>query len=341
MQNYNSKFKFLKNLKKELPEIQRNIFLAKHTTFHIGGRARYFFEAKDKEGLIKAILAAKKFRLPFFILGKGSNLLVADEGYRGLIINFQFSIFNFSRFHRGSSMAKPSGQSIFNSKIFKIVAGAGLSLRKLVNASVDRGLTGLEWAVGIPGTVGGAIWGNAGAFGSSMKDIVKSVEIIEIADDKIQNSKFQIPNKFKIQNSKFKILQNKDCKFGYRKSIFKKNKNLIILSAVLEFKKGEKNKIKEKMIEFSNYRKKTQPLNFPSVGSIFKNPKGFFAAELIEKCGLKGKRVGNAKISEKHANFIVNLGGAKATDVKKLIILAKEKIKKKFKIELKEEIQHL
>jgi len=257
-------------------------------------------------------------------LGKGSNILVADKGYKGLLINFQFSIFNF--------------QSISNSKIFKIVAGTGLSLGKLVNTSVDRRLTGLEWAVGIPGTVGGAIWGNAGAFGKSIANIIKEVKVFDAKELRIKNYELR------------------DCKFGYRDSIFRHKKNLIILSVTLKLKKGEKKEIKEKMIEFLNYRKRTQPLNYPSAGSIFKNPKLFKkfselekfnkngqipAAWLIGKCGLKGKRIGNAQISKKHANFIVNLGNAKAADVKRLINLAKKKVKNKFKIELKEEIQYL
>jgi len=387
MQDYNSKFKILKNLKKELPGIQKNISLAKQTTFHIGGRARYFFEAKSKKDLIKAVSAAKKFKLPFFILGNGSNTLVADEGYRGLVIKI-----------------KNLKLKIKNSTI---KTDAGVSLSRLINISVEKGLTGLEWAIGIPGTVGGAIYGNAGAFGYSMADVVKSVEVLEIPDfqffhsdpvgilrdprgtifplgsrwdptgsqrdnfsTRIPLGSYGIPegqfsNKFQIPNSKFqiKILKNRDCQFGYRDSIFKCNKNLIILSAELQLKKGKKNKIKEKMKEYLNYRKETQPLNFPSAGSVFKNQKSkiknqkllieypelkafnrkseISAGWLIEKCGLKGKRIGQAKISEKHANFIVNLGNAKAADVKKLINLAKRKVKNKFKIKLKEEIQYL
>jgi len=292
-----------KNIQKLLPGVQKNFLLKKYTTFRIGGKVQYFFAAKNKKEIIKAVTVAKKLDLPFFILGRGSNLLVSDKGFKGIVINFQFSIFNFQK--------------------NKIFAGAGTPLGRLVNVSAEKSLTGLEWAIGIPGTIGGAVYGNAGAFGKSMKDIVSEVEIF---DSKTQ---------------KIKIFGNKKCKFSYRNSIFKKNPNLIILSVVLKLKKGDKKTIKEKIQEYSKYRIKTQPLNFSSAGSIFKNPPGTSVGYLIEQCGLKGKRIGNVKISEKHANFIINLGKGKAKDVMKLIKLIKKEIKKKFKIELEEEIQFL
>ena len=254
-------------------KFRKNVPLKNYTTFKIGGPAKYFFEAKRKEELIEAIKLAKKLELPFFILGGGSNLLVSDKGFDGLVIKF--------------------GQPL--------------------SSYVSKGL---EWAVGIPGTVQGAVWSNAGAFEKSMKDVVKEVEVFDTKTEKIKNFK------------------SKDCKFGYRDSIFKKNKNLIILSVKIKSKKSNRKKIKQ----YLDYRKKTQPLNFPSAGSIFKNPRGFFAADLIERCGLRGKRIGKVKISEKHANFIVNLGNGKAKDVKKLIKLGKQKVKSKFGIVLKEEI---
>ena len=257
-------------------EIKRNVVLAKYTTFRIGGKAKYFFVAKNKDEIIKAVKWAKNKNLPFFILGGGSNLLVSDKGYRGLVIKY------------------------------------GIPLSSYV-------LKNLDWAVGIPGTIQGAVYGNAGAFGKSMEDNVKSVEV------------------FDIKTNKIKIFKNKDCRFSYRNSVFKKNKNLIIISAKIKFQKSNPDKIKQ----YLNYKKDTQPLNFPSAGSIFKNPKGFTAGELVEKCGLNGKRIGDVKVSEKHANFIVNLGNGKAKDVIKLIKLIKTKVKNKFKINLEEEIQFL
>ena len=309
------------------PGIKKNILLKNCTTFKIGGKAKYFFIAKTQKDLISAVKTAKKNNLPFFILGQGSNLLVSDRGYNGLVINFQFSIFNFQK--------------------NKIIAGGGAPLGKLVTASAEKNLTGLEWAAGIPGTVGGAIFGNTGAFGKSMKDIIKGVEVFDAKTGKIKNFK------------------NKNCKFGYKNSIFKKNKKLIILSALLKLKKSRKEEIKRKIKKYLNYRKEKQPLNFLSAGSVFKNfipgqneisgagpalktawkdfreKEMIPAAYLIEKCNLKGKRLGNVKISEKHANFIINLGQGKAEDVIKLIKLAKRKVKNKFGIFLKEEIQYL
>ena len=332
-----SKINF-QEIKKLLPEIKKNVLLKNYTTFKIGGRAKYFFEAKNKEDLIKAISLAKKFKLPFFILGGGSNLLVSDKGFKGLVIKIQNTKYKIQN--------------------TKIMAEVGVMLGELVNVSAKTGLSGLEWAVGIPGTVGGAIHGNAGAFGKSMKNVVKEVEVFDLSNEKI------------------KTFKNKDCQFDYRESIFKKNKNLIILSTKLKLKKEKKSKIERKMREYLNYRKENQHLNLPSAGSVFKNyelrlqpahhppeksgpiknyelvkefpelrefnKKNLIpAAWLIEKCGLKGKKIGGAKISEKHANFIVNLGEAKAEDVKKLINLAKKKVKNKFSITLEEEIQFL
>ena len=288
---------------KLLPGIQKNIPLKNYTTFKIGGRAKYFFQAKSKEELIKAIKFAQSAKLSFFILGGGSNVLVSDEGYDGLVINFQFSISNFQK--------------------DKITAGAGTKLEELVKASARTGLAGLEWAAGIPGTVGGAIHNNVAAFDNSVADVVKSVEVFDVSEPKIKN------------------IEAKNCQFSYKQTIFKENKNLIILSCILQLKPGKVKEIEQKIKHFLDYREKNHPLKFPSAGCIFKNPSGISAGELIEKCGLKGRKSGGAMISEKHANFIVNLDGAQAKDVLSLINLIKKEVKKKFDVELKEEIQFL
>jgi len=304
-----------KNIKKLLSGVKENVSLKNYSTFRIGGKAEYFFIAKSKDELVSAILIAKKLKLPLFILGNGSNLLISDKGFNGLVIRLQVTGFRL--------------------KMNAIYAEAGVFLNRLVSLALENNLSGLEWAAGIPGTLGGAIYGNAGAFGKSMGDNIKEVEVLDIRD------------------LRFKIYDLRKCKFGYRDSIFKKKNNLIILSAEIKLRKGNKKEIKDKMKEYLDYRKRNQPLNFPSIGSIFKNPspaqiskkfmagRGFSAGELIEKCGLKGKKIGNVKISEKHANFIINLGNGKAADVKKLINLAKKKVKEKFGINLKEEIQYL
>ncbi|MCG2699968.1 UDP-N-acetylmuramate dehydrogenase [Candidatus Parcubacteria bacterium] len=293
---------------KDLPGIKENISMAEYTTFKIGGPAKYFFVAKNPKALVQAIKVAKKNHLPFFIFGGGSNLLVSDRGYKGLVIKIQNSKLKIKN---------------HNSRLETIYAEAGAILSSVVVFSVKKSLRGLEWAVGIPGTLGAAAYGNVGAFGSTMAEIIKSVEILDA------------------NNLKISDLSKKECRFGEKNSIFKRNKNLIILSVILELQKGGKKEIEGKIKKFQFYRKGKQPLIFPSAGCIFKNPKGFSAGELIDKCGLKGKKIDGAQISEKHANFIVNLGGAKAKDVVKLIKIIKQKVKSKFKIELEEEIQYL
>lgn len=292
-----------KKFKKLLPRVRENVSLKSHNTFRIGGKARYFFVAKNKEDLIKAIKLVNDFKLPFFVLGNGSNLLISDKGFKGLVIKI-----------------KNQKSKIKNNLI---CVEAGVSLGQLVNIASKNNLTGLEWAIGIPGTVGGAIAGNAGAFNKSIGENVSGVEVYDV------------------RNKRIKIFKIKNCKFSYRESIFKKNRNLIIISVKLRLNKGNKEKIKQKMKAYLNHRIETQPLKLPSIGSIFKNSKGFFAAELIEKCGLKGKKVEDVKISEKHANFIVNLGKGKARDVVKLISLIKKKVKGKFGVILEEEIIYL
>ncbi|MBZ9572228.1 UDP-N-acetylmuramate dehydrogenase [Patescibacteria group bacterium] len=300
-------------LKKLLPRVKKSVLLKNYTTFKIGGKAKYFFVAKNRKEIIQAVSTVKENNLPFFILGGGSNVLVADKGYRGLIIKIKNQNLKFKK------------NTIF--------AEAGVPLSKLIKVALENSLSGFEWAAGIPGTVGGTICGNSGAFGKSISDIVKEVEV------------------FDLEKGKIKILKNKDCQFNYRDSTFKRNKNLIILSAEFKLRTRIKKEIKKKIKEYLDYRKRTQPLDLPSAGSIFKNPrfrqgsggraKRIPAGELIEKCGLKGKKIGNAKISKKHANFILNLGKAKAKEIKKLIDLAKKKVKNKFKINLEEEICYL
>jgi len=289
-------------------KIKRNILLKNYTTFNIGGPAKYFTEANTKKDIIEAVKWAKEKKLPFFVLGGGSKLLIADEGFDGLVIKIQ------------NSKIKTKKEK---SKI-KILAEAGIPLAELVLKTLEVGATGLEWARGIPrATLGGAIRGNAGAFEKEIADIIEEVEVLDTKD------------------LKTKTFKNKDCQFGYRESIFKKSNNLIILSARLQFKKGSKKEILNQIEWHLNYRKEHHPFDFPSAGSIFKNPPNFPAGKLITDCGLKGKKIGKVQISEKHANFIINLGGGKAKEVKKLIKIAREKVKNSFGIQLQEELQYL
>jgi len=291
------------SIEKELKGIKKDILLAPYTTFKIGGPAKYFFVASSKQQVIKAIQQARHYNLPFFVFGEGSNLLVSDRGFDGLVIRIQ------------------------NSKIKKkdseIIADAGARLNQLLAVAKNSELSGIEWAAGIPGTVGGAIRGNSGAFGKSISDIIKRVEVLNVDSGDIKN------------------YTEKECLFGYRDSIFKENKNLIILSGEFFFQKADKKAIQEKIKRYLTYRREKQPIGFFSAGSVFKNPEGFSAGRLIEKCGLKGEVRGGAKISEKHANFIINLGKAKSEDVLYLIKLAKKEVKENFNIELEEEIEFL
>ncbi len=310
-------------------EIKENISLANYTAFRIGGPAKYFAEVCSEEELIGALQYAKNNNLEFFILGGGSNLLVSDKGFSGLVIKLRVAGYRL--------------RDNF------IEAGAGVPLVKIVQESAKHGLTGLEWAAGIPGTIGGAVRGNAGAFGFSMKDVVQGARVL-----KIPNSKSQIPNKSQIQNYKLQY-----CEFGYRNSLFKEDLNLIILSITLKLNSGNKDEIQNKIKAIIKKRKLKHPTE-NSAGSFFKNtvvenkklaeeferdqgikckdnkiPAGW----LIEQAGLRGKKIGGAMVSEKHANFIVNTGGATAEDVIILASFIKQQVRDKFRIELQEEVQ--
>ena len=302
---------------------QKNISLRQYTSFKIGGAAKYFFEAKSSENLIKAVKEANQKKIPIFVLAGGTKLLVGDKGFNGLVVKIKNSKFKIQK--------------------NKIISEAGVGLARLVIASLKAGLTGLEWATEIPGTVGGAVHGNSGAFGSSISEIVKSVTALNL------------------DNLKIKKYSRPQCRFGYRDSVFKHNQNVILL-VELQLKKGDPKKSLTIIREYLKRRRKRIPV-YQSAGSIFKNYelrsmnykndhlvkmfpelkkeiKGgkIPVAWFIEKCGLKGRQIGGAKISEKHANFIVNFNKAKAKDVSALINLVKKQVNKKFGINLEEEI---
>jgi len=325
------------SLEKLLPGVRKNILLKKYNTFQIGGPAKYFFTAKKKEDIGKAMKTAKKLNIPLFILGEGSNLLVSDKGFKGLVVRIQNTKYKIPRTNP-AQRGKVRGRQ--NTLVY---AEAGVSLPLLVQATTKRGLSGLEWAGGLPGTFGGAIRGNAGAFGGEIKDVILKVECLD-------------------GKGIIRRLSKRQCVFSYRSSILKKN-NWIILSALLKLKKGRKKTVQLIAKDHVRYRKERHPLEYPNIGSIFKNcdlkkiPKKIRAsfdqvvkvdpfpvvptAYLISETGLKGLRVGRAEVSRKHPNYVVNLGGASSKDVIKLIHVVKEKVKKKFGITLEEEIQLL
>ena len=310
-------------LKKELPNVKKNIFLCLHTTFKIGGAAEYFLIATKEKEIMHAIKTAKGLKIPIFVMGGGSNLLVSDKVIKGLVVKNQVR------------------EPMVLMKNDIIEAPAGIVLGKLVDFSINKSLQGLEWAGGLPGTFGGAIKGNAGAFGGEIKDSILEVQALD-------------------NNLKLRKLTNKQCQFSYRSSIFKQE-NWVVLSASVKLIKGDKRKIEEISNSHISYRKEKHPLEYPNAGSIFKNvdfkkipvkfQKLFLdkvkkdpfpivpSAWFIIGAGLVGKKIGKAQISEKHSNYIVNLGGAKAKDVLKLIDLVKQKVKKKYNIELETEVQ--
>ncbi len=287
-------------------EIKENESLKNHSTFKIGGAARYFIVVKSKEEIIEALGFAKGKNLPFFVFGGGSNILFRDEGFEGVAIKMQ--------------NAKIKIQND-NPKSKIIEVGAGVLFSQLILKSVDAGMTGFEWGIGIPGTVGGGVAGNCGAYGHSISESVESVSVLGEA-------------------GRIKKYSNKECEFCYRGSRFK---NLpaggkeIILEIELKLAKGDKEKSKEEIKNILLNRKGKIP-PYPSIGCIFKNPKPLTAGSLIEQCELKGIKIGGAQISDMHANFIINVGKARAGDVLELIKICKEKVKEKFGIYLEEEI---
>lgn len=304
--------------------IQKNISLSKYTTFRIGGPARFFVEISTEDELKEALDYAKNNKLNFFILGGGSNLLVSDKGFDGLVIKMKLNDFKIVSTN--------------------VEAGSGVALAKLVNSSIAEGLTGMEWAAGIPGTIGGAVRGNAGAFGKAIEDVVDSVKILDTI------------------NLQITTYSKNDCCFGYRSSIFKQNKNLVILSAVFKLQKGEREKSQQEVKEIIMKRISGQPQGMGSAGSFFMNPivtdeklRADFekdtgkkckddklpAGWLIDQMDLRGKKIGGAMVSHEHSNYIVNTGNATAEDVIMLVSIIKQQVRNKFGVQLMEEVQYL
>ncbi len=293
------KAEFIRNIKDRGIAILELEPMKKHTTFKIGGKADVFVSVKNEDELIFSIEAAKCQAVPFYVIGKGSDLLVSDEGVEGAVI----------------CLEKMRGIDINGNTV---TVSAGQSLQSMCIEIQKKGLSGFEFAYGIPGTVGGAVYMNAGAYGGEIKDCIISARYLD-------------------KSGEIKEITAQDMCLSYRKSIFQENGG-IILSAVFEFEKDDKDRIQEKMNDYLSRRKEKQPLEFPSAGSVFKRPEGNFAGTLIEKSGLKGAKIGGAKVSEKHAGFIVNTGGATGSDVKELIKKIQEKVLLDSGVELKTEV---
>ena len=280
--------------------IERNVPLAPYTTFRIGGPADLLAVIQTTEEAAAAFRLAKQEGISVYVLGKGSNLLVADAGVRGLIITL------------GEGL---SGMTVDGCRV---TAGAGVSLAALCRKAQADGLTGLEFAYGIPGTLGGAVLMNAGAYGGEMKDVVSQVTYLEDGEEKTRPAA--------------------DCGFAYRHSFFS-DRPALITGATLQLREGDRTEIQARMDDLMARRQKKQPLQYPSAGSTFKRPPGAFAAALIEACGLKGARCGGAMVSEKHSGFVVNAGDATAGEVEDLIRLVRETVYRQSGILLECEIK--
>ena len=294
----------LKELQKKIDKkrIFQNEEMSKHTSFKIGGVADFFIKVIDISELKFVLQFSKKNQIPITIVGNGTNLLVRDKGIRGIVLKLEFNEFKVER----------------NKDKAFITIGAGFPVGKLANIALKEELAGLEFLAGIPGTIGGAVRMNAGAYGKEMKDIVVSTRYMQ-------------------QDGKIKKINLEEHNFSYRNSIFSVL-DVIILETTIEVKFGNKEEIKNKIDEYMNSRIEKQPLNLPNAGSTFKRLEDVPTAKLIDECGLKGYRIGDAAISEKHAGFVVNLGNAKAADVIELINYIKEQIKIKFNRNIELEI---
>lgn len=277
--------------------------MKKHTTFRVGGNADYFVIPKTKEEIKSIVALCKEMDMPYYILGNGSNLLVGDKGYRGVIIQIY----------------KEMNAIQIEENRVKVQAGALLS--KIGSAALEAGLTGFEFAAGIPGTMGGAVVMNAGAYGGEMKDVLENVMVLT-------------------PEGEILTLPKEELELGYRTSIVAK-KNYIVLEATLALEKGDRETIRARMDELRVQRTTKQPLEYPSAGSTFKRPEGYFAGKLIQDAGLRGFQVGGAQVSEKHCGFVINKENATAADVLELMRQVSAIVKEKFGVELEPEVKRL
>lgn len=277
--------------------------MSRHTTFRIGGNADYFVKPGNADEVAAVIAVCREYSIPYFILGNGSNLLVSDDGYRGMIINIMDNMDSVT----------------IDGRI--ITAQAGAMLVRVSVMARDNALTGLEFASGIPGTIGGAVYMNAGAYGGEMKNVVKTVRAID-------------------EYGRIYELDSEKMDFSYRHSIVEERK-LIVLEVTLELEHGSREAIDDRMKELAEARRSKQPLEYPSAGSTFKRPEGYFAGKLIMDAGLRGYSVGGAQVAEKHCGFVINKGGATASDVVELIRDVQHDVDDKFGVTLEPEVKML
>lgn len=274
-----------------------------HTTFRVGGPASYFVTPETEEEVAKVIEVCTQENVPYYIVGNGSNLLVGDKGFRGAIIQLFKSMGTF----------QVEGN--------QITAQAGCSLAQIANAALDAALTGFEFAAGIPGTLGGAVVMNAGAYGGEMKDVLTSVRVMT-------------------EEGEIMELPAEELGLGYRTSIIPE-KRYIVLGAVISLTEGKKEEIKAQMDDLRQKRVSKQPLEYPSAGSTFKRPEGYFAGKLIEDAGLRGFQVGGAQVSEKHCGFVINRDHATAADIMELMRQVQIRVKENSGVDLEPEVKRL
>ena len=298
--------KVLYDLKKDIPEENIKIKepMSKHTSFKTGGLAEIYITGKTIEQIQEVLKYSKKNDIKLYIIGNGSNLLVSDEGIKGIVLK----------------IAIDNIETLESDFAIIVKAGAGVKTMALAQLLKKDGITGFEELAGIPGTIGGANYMNAGAYGKELKDIIVETKAINKETGEIQ------------------IFKNEEQELKYRSSIFK-NKKYIIIETMLNLQRGKTEEIERKMNDFLNQRKKKQPLEYPSAGSTFKRGDGFITAKLIDECGLKGYSIGGAQISEKHAGFIINKNNATSKDILDLIKYTKKKVFEKFKIQIEEEVE--
>ncbi len=277
--------------------------MSRHTTFRIGGEAACFIRISSEEQLRKLIPYFENVGVEYFVLGKGSNLLVGDKGYPGVILQISDAC----------QQIEAEGNRL------QVQAGAALS--KVALFAMERGLEGLEFAAGIPGTVGGGVVMNAGAYGGEMKQVVESVRVLS-------------------SEGEILTLDNDTMEFGYRTSIIR-NRNFIVLSVTFRLREGNREEIRARIEDFQKRRMEKQPLNYPSAGSTFKRPEGYFAGKLIMDAGLRGFQIGDARVSDKHCGFVVNVGKATARDVTDVIEEVQEKVRERFGVSLEREVIYL
>ena len=278
--------------------------MSRHTTFKVGGPCSVLVKISETEQLKNLLPYLVSNNIPYFFLGNGSNLLVSDKGYEGVVITYDTSL---------SDDVTVEGD--------KVVASAAVLLSKVAKRALDAELTGFEFAAGIPGTVGGAMVMNAGAYDGEMKQVVETVEIIDVT-------------------GQTQVLSCDEMEFGYRTSILKREP-YIVTKVTYKLEKGDKDVIKAKMDDLAGKRRDKQPLEFPSAGSTFKRPEGHFAGKLIMDAGLRGYQVGGARVSDKHCGFVVNVGNATATDVYCLMEDVIKKVQEEFQVTLEPEVIRL